>query len=338
MSAGSAVWFGVLPVQDGFVKLSRSDPPNSFPPDFVIVLTTPPVKRPYSAEIPPVRMVVSWMASSMNRLCGCPRRFSPTTTPLTRKRLSDEAPPAIENPRLALSARPASPGATPAASDTAFRMFLCKGSSLTSCAVMLVVISVVSSAAGAVAVTVMASATEETLRSASTRAVWARPTLTRRVTVCMPSSSTRTVYSPGGRAWNAYPPVSPLIAVRTPCSAGDETVTRAPGSGLPPPDTVPPSEPVVCAEAPAALSTRATATSDVNFVNCFISPPSIPAIRPRRSASSGTGAAPHEVERTSTVKHVRNKAQFGVPNAGSTHVEFLLLRKGQLDDGKVAEG
>ena len=41
------------------VAVSRIEPENSFPPDFVSVLTTPPVNRPYSAEIDPVRTVVS---------------------------------------------------------------------------------------------------------------------------------------------------------------------------------------------------------------------------------------------------------------------------------------
>jgi hypothetical protein len=49
------------------VKLSRKLPLNSLPPDFVIAETTPPVKRPNSAEIAPVMTVVSWMASSMKR-------------------------------------------------------------------------------------------------------------------------------------------------------------------------------------------------------------------------------------------------------------------------------
>ena len=62
----------------------RNDPLNSFPPCLVIVLTTPPENRPYSAETDPVWTVVSWMASSMNIENGCPRRFSLATTPLSR--------------------------------------------------------------------------------------------------------------------------------------------------------------------------------------------------------------------------------------------------------------
>jgi hypothetical protein len=52
-------------VQSSLVNESRNDPENSLPPDLVKVLTTPPVNRPNSAEIPPVRTVVSCTASSM---------------------------------------------------------------------------------------------------------------------------------------------------------------------------------------------------------------------------------------------------------------------------------
>ena len=38
-------------VQLSLRRLSRNEPVNSLPPDLVIVLTTPPVKRPYSAEM-----------------------------------------------------------------------------------------------------------------------------------------------------------------------------------------------------------------------------------------------------------------------------------------------
>ncbi|MEO8348609.1 MAG: hypothetical protein ABI610_06820 [Acidobacteriota bacterium] len=77
------------------MKLVRNEPERRLPPDFVIALTTPPVKRPYSADMAPVRIVVSWIASSMKRLCGWPRRFSFTTTPLMRKRLSNDGAPEI---------------------------------------------------------------------------------------------------------------------------------------------------------------------------------------------------------------------------------------------------
>ena len=61
---------GVFAVHLAFDRLLRSDPLNSLPPDLVIVETTPPVKRPYSAEMPPVMMVVSWIASSINSESG----------------------------------------------------------------------------------------------------------------------------------------------------------------------------------------------------------------------------------------------------------------------------
>ena len=50
---------GVCADQRGLLSESRSEAERSLPPDFVIVLTTPPLKRPYSAEIAPVSTVVS---------------------------------------------------------------------------------------------------------------------------------------------------------------------------------------------------------------------------------------------------------------------------------------
>jgi hypothetical protein len=41
-----------------------------------MAFTTPPPNRPYSAEMPLVATVVSWMASSMKSVYGWPRRFS----------------------------------------------------------------------------------------------------------------------------------------------------------------------------------------------------------------------------------------------------------------------
>src|SRR5436190_13697034 len=55
---------GVAADHAGLLSESRSEPENWLPPHLVMVLTTPPVKRPYSAEMAPVRTVVSWMASS----------------------------------------------------------------------------------------------------------------------------------------------------------------------------------------------------------------------------------------------------------------------------------
>ena len=60
-------WKGVVARQSSLFSDSRNEPLKSLPPDLVSTLTTPPPKRPYSAEMPPVATVVSWMASSMNR-------------------------------------------------------------------------------------------------------------------------------------------------------------------------------------------------------------------------------------------------------------------------------
>src|ERR1035437_3657819 len=62
---GPSVPFGGVADQAGLVRLSRSDPLKVLPPAFVMVLMTPPANRPYSAEMPPVWVVVSWTASSM---------------------------------------------------------------------------------------------------------------------------------------------------------------------------------------------------------------------------------------------------------------------------------
>src|SRR4029450_6224734 len=108
----STVWsvgYGVSDRHPSLLNVVRSDPLKAFPPDFVIMFTTPPPKRPYSAEIAPVGAFVSWIGSSMNRFRACPRRFSLTTTPLIRYWLSNDSPPAIM--MLPLGPLPASPGA-----------------------------------------------------------------------------------------------------------------------------------------------------------------------------------------------------------------------------------
>jgi hypothetical protein len=84
-----------LLVHDGFSSVSRSEPLNWLPPDFVIEFTTPPVKRPNSAEIAPVSTVVSWMASSMKSGCAWLRTLSMIATPLTMIRLSKPGLPEI---------------------------------------------------------------------------------------------------------------------------------------------------------------------------------------------------------------------------------------------------
>jgi hypothetical protein len=52
------------------VKLDRSEPENRLPPLRVTTFTTPPPKRPYSADTPDVSTWTSWIASSMNRPFG----------------------------------------------------------------------------------------------------------------------------------------------------------------------------------------------------------------------------------------------------------------------------
>ena len=61
----------------------------------MIAFTTPPPKRPYSAEIPEVRIWVSWMASSTNRFCGVAKMLSLMSTPLIMNTLSNAKPPLI---------------------------------------------------------------------------------------------------------------------------------------------------------------------------------------------------------------------------------------------------
>src|SRR5664279_3805987 len=97
---GTTLWTrfsaaGVIAVHASLLSVVRREPLNALPPDFVIAFTTPPVKRPYSAEMAAVDVVVSWIASSMKRLYGVPRMLSTMTAPLTVKRLSYECPPDI---------------------------------------------------------------------------------------------------------------------------------------------------------------------------------------------------------------------------------------------------
>ena len=109
----SSPGYGVSAAQASLVNEVRNDPLNRLLPDLVTMLTTPPWKRPYSAEMLPVEIFVSWMASSMNVLRAWPRRFSFTTTPLMRNRFSyDMAPDTMMLPPGPLSV-------TPGASSTA---------------------------------------------------------------------------------------------------------------------------------------------------------------------------------------------------------------------------
>ena len=55
---------GVSAFQPSLMNVVRKDPEKLLPPDFVIMLTTPPWNRPYSAEMLPVDTLVSCTASS----------------------------------------------------------------------------------------------------------------------------------------------------------------------------------------------------------------------------------------------------------------------------------
>ena len=57
------------------------------------MLITPPLKRPYSAEMPDVSTLVCSTASSMKTGCALPNKLSFTSTPLIMKTLSYAKPP-----------------------------------------------------------------------------------------------------------------------------------------------------------------------------------------------------------------------------------------------------
>src|SRR5205823_7751867 len=88
--------YGVRLRQLSLFSVSRNDPLNALPPDLVTTFTTPPWKRPNSAETPDVMTLVSWIASSMYRLFALPRMLSFATTPLIMKLFSYDIDPATE--------------------------------------------------------------------------------------------------------------------------------------------------------------------------------------------------------------------------------------------------
>src|SRR5215471_17968561 len=59
VAAGRFSSYGVNVRQSSLLNDCRYEPLNVLPPDFVIAFTTPPPKRPYSAEMPLVATVVS---------------------------------------------------------------------------------------------------------------------------------------------------------------------------------------------------------------------------------------------------------------------------------------
>ena len=80
---------GVSSLHAGFVRLVRNAPENVLPPLRVITLTTPPLKRPYSArDAGASATCTSWIASSMNRLLAVPSTLSLMSTPFIRNTLS----------------------------------------------------------------------------------------------------------------------------------------------------------------------------------------------------------------------------------------------------------
>ena len=170
------------------VKVVRKEPEKRLPPDFVIVLTTPPVNRPYSADTDDTVVVVSWMASSMNRLFGVARTLSMMTAPSTVKRLSKVGPPEIVN---ALP-RPVT-WATPEDAATADTTVRATGSLFVSSDVTVVEPCRLVETVSVLAVTVAAAVTPATAILTSSVASWAAVSATVFVTVCMPWSVKVTV-------------------------------------------------------------------------------------------------------------------------------------------------
>ena len=70
LAKGSLGRLGTSARQSSLVIVSRNEPLNWLPPDLLTMLTTPPPKRPNSADTPAVATVVSWMASSITRSCA----------------------------------------------------------------------------------------------------------------------------------------------------------------------------------------------------------------------------------------------------------------------------
>src|SRR5450830_9336 len=159
----------------------RNEPENWLPPDFVTVLTTPPVKRPYSAETELTDVVVSWIASSMKRVFGVPRMLSMTTAPSTVKRLSNVWPPeivaAFPSPVVRLR---------PDESSTAARIVRPTGSLFVISAVSVVEAWVVVETVSALAETVVAVEMPDHARIASWVAGWPAVSLIDFVTVWKP--------------------------------------------------------------------------------------------------------------------------------------------------------
>ena len=217
--------------QSSLVNVVRNDPENSLPPDFVIALTTPPEKRPNSAEIDPVVTVVSWIASSMKSGSAWPRRFSFTETPLIRNRFSNDIAPDMTIVCVAESLLlPPGPVAdTFGASSIVAFSERSLGSWLTSSARTVVATGAVAAKFSVRALTVTLSETVATSSLTSSGTVCAAATFTFCSNVRKPESSARTVYSPGGRNGRMKSPFDDVVTSRTPWRVGDVAVTVTPG-------------------------------------------------------------------------------------------------------------
>ena len=175
--------------QASFVSVVRTEPEKRLPPDFVIVLTTPPVNRPNSDETELTVVVVSWMASSMNRLFGVARTLSMMTAPSTVKRLSNVGPPEI----VKALPRPVT-CATPADAATAETIVRATGSLFVSSEVIVVEPCRLVETVSVLAVTVAAAVTPATTMLTSSVTCWAAVRATPVfVTVCKPWSVKVTV-------------------------------------------------------------------------------------------------------------------------------------------------
>ena len=95
------------------VTVTLSEPATVLPPERVMVCTTPPWNRPYSAGTDTIETRVSSTASWMKNGRESPRVFSFAGSPSTRKRLPYENAPAIT--RALVGPLPLTPGAMSAA-------------------------------------------------------------------------------------------------------------------------------------------------------------------------------------------------------------------------------
>ncbi len=167
-------------------RFTRTDPLKAFPPCFVTALMTPPVNRPYSAETPDVIVVVSWMASSMKRLFGVPRRLSWMFTPLIVMTLSNDWAPETVTAALGPFAL------TPGLRTTEARIVRATGSFFVVSAEKVVAACAVCDTDSLWATTVASAATDEMESFVLTAICWLAETLTFLVTGWKPGMTNET--------------------------------------------------------------------------------------------------------------------------------------------------